>query len=274
MIITRKYLLIKLFVVLPAWCLTVMGGCSLGRYPDPRKSSYVPGMPASQRPYEINGIYYYPIPSADGYVEEGIASWYGTKFHGRPTSSGEIYDMYGMTAAHKTLPLGTHLKVTRLDNGKSIIVRVNDRGPFVKGRIIDLTKSGAEHIGMIRLGTTRVRIEAVQVASEQHRGREVWWEAQSVPDFRKGSFTIQVGAYQTLETARIIKGSVAKYRQDVRITVASLHGDDFYRIQVGRFSDLIEAHLTAAQLKDKGFDGIMVVAVEENQVDGGTTAVD
>ena len=90
------------------------------------------------KPYRVNGNWYKPMPDAKGFSQRGIASWYGKKFHGRKTSSGEVYDMYAMTAAHKTLPLGTWVRVRRLDSGKQIVVRVNDRGPFVHGRIIDL----------------------------------------------------------------------------------------------------------------------------------------
>jgi rare lipoprotein A len=92
---------------------------------------------------------------------EGIASWYGPDFHGRRTANGEIYNMYGMTAAHKTLPFDTMLRVTNLENGRSVVVRVNDRGPYAKGRIIDLSKSAAEKIGMIGPGTARVRLEVL-----------------------------------------------------------------------------------------------------------------
>ena len=91
------------------------------------------------KPYVINGIRYYPLPDSEGFRQSGKASWYGVKFHGRPTSSGEIYDMYKVSAAHKTLPLGTYVKVLNLSNNRKSIVRINDRGPFVKGRIIDLS---------------------------------------------------------------------------------------------------------------------------------------
>ena len=99
--------------------------------------------------YVVNGIRYYPLPDSEGFRQSGKASWYGAKFHGRPTSSGEIYDMYKVSAAHKTLPLGTHVKVLNLSNNRKIVVRINDRGPFVKGRIIDLSYAGEKEIGLI-----------------------------------------------------------------------------------------------------------------------------
>lgn len=118
-------------------------------------------IPATQRPYSIDGIMYYPIPSAKGFREEGVASWYGPGFHGRKTSNGETYDMYGMTAAHKTLPMDTRLLVKNLDNGAQIVVRVNDRGPFIDGRIIDLSHSAARTLGVIEHGTAHVKIIAL-----------------------------------------------------------------------------------------------------------------
>ena len=98
-----------------------------------------------------------------GYVEEGIASWYGKKFHGRLTSTREVYDMYELSAAHKSLPIPCYVKVTNLSNGKSLIVRVNDRGPFKKGRIIDLSYAAAKRLDIIEKGTARVFVEAIEV---------------------------------------------------------------------------------------------------------------
>ncbi|AXX94790.1 septal ring lytic transglycosylase RlpA family protein [Arcobacter ellisii] len=112
----------------------------------------------TMRPYSVFGIKYYPFIANIGDRFEGIASWYGPDFHSKKTSNGEVYNMYDMTAAHKTLPMNTVLRVENLDNGKSIIVRVNDRGPFVKGRIIDLSNKAANEIDMVRKGTANVRI--------------------------------------------------------------------------------------------------------------------
>jgi rare lipoprotein A len=111
--------------------------------------------------YEVFGERYYVLDSSAGFAERGVASWYGRDFHGKPTSSGEIYDMREMTAAHKTLPLPTWVEVTNLVNGRSVIVRVNDRGPFVDDRIIDLSQRAAEELDMIRDGTTRVQVRAL-----------------------------------------------------------------------------------------------------------------
>lgn len=111
--------------------------------------------------YEVFGQRYFVLPDDDGYREQGIASWYGEPFHGRRTSSGEVYDMHGLTAAHKTLPLPSQVRVTNLDSGRSVVVTVNDRGPFVKDRIIDLSYAAAKQLGIVESGTCRVEVEAI-----------------------------------------------------------------------------------------------------------------
>lgn len=124
-----------------------------------------PIKPWSNRPYEVNGVWYTPLKTARGYREKGVASWYGTKFHGRLTSSREPYDMYALSAAHKTLPLPSYVRVTNLKNGKSMILRVNDRGPFHDGRVIDLSYAAAHRLGIAATGTGLVEVEGI-VASD------------------------------------------------------------------------------------------------------------
>ena len=141
-------------------CLLLMTSCSVKNSAKfPLKNTEVSGhrVPATQKPYVINNKRYYPIPSAEGYIENGIASWYGGKFHGRKTSNGETYDMHSMTAAHKTLPMNTTLLIKNLDNGKSTVVRINDRGPFVQGRIVDLSFKAAQSLGIAQKGIARCR---------------------------------------------------------------------------------------------------------------------
>lgn len=127
----------------------------------PRKSPR--GNPAF---YEVFGQRYYVMDSNVGYEERGVASWYGKKFHGNPTANGERYDMYGMTAAHKTLPLPTQVEVTNLKNGRKIILRVNDRGPFVHNRLIDLSYAAAQKLDMVETGTTLVNVRALGTATK------------------------------------------------------------------------------------------------------------
>jgi len=117
---------------------------------------------ATQRPYVIKGITYYPLPSSVGYAEQGIASWYGPGFHGRRSASGEQFNQNTMTAAHRTLPFGTQVRVTNLRTGASVVVRINDRGPFTRGRVIDLSRAAAGAIGMIGSGVAPVKVEVLQ----------------------------------------------------------------------------------------------------------------
>ena len=133
----------------------------LGRLPDPVPSLEAPSRYGNPPSYEVNGTTYYPVKSAAGYRAEGIASWYGKKFHGRRTSSGETYDMFKLTAAHRTLPIPTYLRVTNLENGLETLVRVNDRGPFHDDRLLDLSYAAAVKLGFSHQGTARVRVVAL-----------------------------------------------------------------------------------------------------------------
>ncbi|MDZ7597942.1 MAG: septal ring lytic transglycosylase RlpA family protein [Desulfobacterales bacterium] len=156
-----------------AWLL-VVGGCSAPLQTVPPGPAAPPAAkappPAVQvpKPYQVYGTWYQPLTHARGFTENGRASWYGEKFHGRRTSNGEIYDMYALTAAHKTLPFDTYVKVRNLDNNRSIVVKINDRGPFVSGRIIDLSYTAAKEIGVVGPGTAPVEV----VALERGRGRK------------------------------------------------------------------------------------------------------
>ena len=127
---------------------------------------YEPYSARGNNDYEVLGKNYRVLPKADGFREQGTASWYGEKFHGHLTSNGEIYDMYALSAAHKNLPLPSYVRVTNLDNGKSTIVRVNDRGPFHEGRVIDLSYAAAYKLGVLQTGTGRVQLEALSPAPE------------------------------------------------------------------------------------------------------------
>ncbi|MFR0693336.1 septal ring lytic transglycosylase RlpA family protein [Enterobacterales bacterium AE_CKDN230030158-1A_HGKHYDSX7] len=126
--------------------------------------------PFKNNPYTVLGKTYYPLSNSNTYSVVGTASWYGTKFHGQATANGEQYDLYGMTAAHKTLPLPSYVRVTNLDNGKSVIVRVNDRGPFYSDRVIDLSFAAAKKLGYAETGTAHVKVEGIDP--------DRWWAAQ------------------------------------------------------------------------------------------------
>ncbi|AQW86455.1 rare lipoprotein A [Campylobacter pinnipediorum subsp. caledonicus] len=157
---------------------------------------------ATMRPYTINGKTYYPTVVKVGDTQRGIASWYGPNFHGKKTSNGEIFNMYNLTAAHKTLPMNTIVKVTNLNNGKNITVRINDRGPFVSNRIIDLSKAAAEKISMISTGTAPVILDIVGFASQNISEQKNYPSNQS-QSIVGGNFMVQIGAFRNKNGAII-----------------------------------------------------------------------
>lgn len=169
------------------------------------KAVAAPGPKKIGKPYKINGVTYYPMESADGYSEVGIASWYGPGFHGKLTANGETYNQKAMTAAHKTLPLPTLVKVENLENGKSVVVRVNDRGPYSKGRIIDLTEVAARRLGMIDKGTAKVRVSVLSEDPDCYvtAGHEV--------NIDKGNFAVQIGAFTNAENAKRLAGKIGSH---------------------------------------------------------------
>lgn len=163
-------------------------------------------------PYTVNGRQYQVLASADRYSEEGLASWYGAKFHGHTTSNGEVFDMYQISAAHKSLPLPTWVRVTNLDNGLSIVARVNDRGPFHPGRVIDMSYAAAVKLDFVHKGTARVRVEALE-------GQEL---DQPV-------YYVQLGAFSQRQSAQNLRDQIAAQIDD-NVNVSD---GDFYRVRIG-----------------------------------------
>lgn len=172
---------------------------------------------------------------AVGYRESGQASWYGKDFHGRPTSSGEIYDMHGLSAAHQTLPLGTRLRVTELKSNRSVQVRVNDRGPFVGDRILDLSYGAAKALGMIEAGTAEVEIEVIG------------FSAARAGD---GRFLVQVGSYQSKENALRVREKVGQFYKTVYLETAETNAGRFHRVRIGPFRTEKEAREAARRLPE------------------------
>lgn len=213
----------------------------------------------SVRPYTIGGIMYYPLSDAYGYEESGIASWYGKDFHGKPTANGEIYDMNGVTAAHKTLPLGTMVEVTRLDNGSKIVTRVNDRGPFVAERIIDLSYGTARKLDIVGAGTARVRVVALAEGKAGSGGAPV--PSQPLPDFAHGTFYVQTGAFAETANASKVRESLTASNHKVRLQPHTApDGTRLTRAQVGPFGDMDSAKAALATLRDNGYAGSFIVA--------------
>lgn len=210
--------------------------------------------------YTIGGVTYYPIEDVYGFTETGIASWYGAKFHGKKTANGETYDMYAMTAAHKTLPLPTMVAVTNLDNGRKVVVRVNDRGPFVASRIIDLSKAAAEKIDMTAKGTARVKIEAL-VEGSRPTPEEEPEPVAPVPDFDRGEFYVQVGAFSIRENAERLKARLEREWRLMRLeSYTTPDGDQFTRVQAGPYSSIATSDEARLSLIDEGFDNSFIVA--------------
>jgi rare lipoprotein A len=203
-------------------------------------------------------VTYYPLSSSVGYEEEGIASWYGEQFHGRKTSNGEKYDMYGRTAAHKTLPFNTFLLVTNLENGRKAVVRVNDRGPFVNGRIVDLTLTVAKELRMDQTGTARVRIAAMAPGDTDQYGNV--YVTRPLVDFNEGRFTVQVGSFISRENAVRLHSQLKSEYGFASIDKFAWGNDVFYRVRVGRYNNLEKARQSLRAWNRRGYPGSFVVA--------------
>ncbi|MEM8845266.1 MAG: septal ring lytic transglycosylase RlpA family protein [Pseudomonadota bacterium] len=237
------------------------------------KSKY--GNPDS---YVVFGKRYYVMDSSQGYVEEGIASWYGTKFHGRKTSSQETYDMYAMTAAHKSLPLPTYALVTNKENGRSIIVRINDRGPFHGNRIIDLSYAAATKLGIVTKGTGLVEVRAIdprtrKVASRSsspNTGKQIdVIDVASLKVIEESSqnsidkdveIFVQVGAFRSRENATKLRAQFASLNVgDVSVRGYSLQNKPIYKVLIGPLGDVEEADKTVEKISDLGHEDHHIV---------------
>ncbi|TFG86528.1 MAG: septal ring lytic transglycosylase RlpA family protein [Chromatiales bacterium] len=216
------------------------------------KVNKAPAVPAAPTPgagnppfYEVFGERYFVLPSSEGYREQGVASWYGKPFHGRRTSSGEVFDMYKLTAAHKTLPLPSLVRVTSLDSGRSIVVTVNDRGPFVKDRIIDLSFGAAKELDILEAGTGRVQVEAVASGSGNGPAGPTLAPIQLL--------FMQVGAFSDEGNAARLKAQLESdsvnnvaIRYDDRVSPA------LYRVRIGPISGPAEYDALASRVASLG----------------------
>jgi rare lipoprotein A len=239
-----------IYIGLICFLMSVASSCSL-RSPQPAAT---PGKP---KPYRVGKTWYYPVSNATNFRQKGNASWYGQKFHGKKTSSGETYNMYAMTAAHKTLPLGTYVRVHNLNNSKSIEVRVNDRGPFVRGRIIDLSYSAAKELDIVGPGTAPVEIVALGKPGSSGSGNNTTYEPV---DFYSGNFTFQVGAFSQKENAERLKRKLEKKYINVHIVPYDDGKRIMHRVRVGRASSLKQAEEYETTLIQQGFEGAFIVA--------------
>jgi rare lipoprotein A len=242
-----------------------------------------PGPYKIGKPYQINGVWYYP--KADySYNETGIASWYGPGFHGKRTANGEVYDENGLTAAHKTLPMPSMVRVTNLENGRSIEVRVNDRGPYATGRVIDMTRRGAQLLGFIDRGTARVRVQIMVEESQQLAALASRQGGDQVPPPPKAAPAGEVtpGSLPPIAGSKVSPGkpqpgaqpaaptaqpgtnvaTVAVPQPDGKVTQVPVKPTSIY-IQAGAFLRQANANQLGGQLKKYGPVRVAQVVVEQ-----------
>ena len=230
----------------------------------------------ANNPYSVFGQDYVPVRNPGNFTQEGMGSWYGRKFHGQKTSSGEPYDMYGISAAHPVLPIPSYARVTHLDNGRSVVVRINDRGPFHPGRVIDLSWSAAAKLGYTQQGSARLRVEAItpeqidnwSVARSQHQATAVTIRASGERNTaanngpsiaaQSGELFLQLGAFSGPENAESFRGRVAMELGElvpagglVLLSSADLHGNRgaLYRVQLGPYASRSEAEQVADRVR-------------------------
>lgn len=215
------------------------------------------GNPSS---YVVLGQRYYVLHSSVGYKERGIASFYGVKFHNYKTSNGEIYNMYGMTAANKVLPLPTYVRVTNLENHKQVIVRVNDRGPFHANRIIDLSFAAAKKLDMIKTGTALVEVEAIDPRQPEPTAKPVTLVKPVSSTSAKPVIYLQLGAFSTQAAAQRFEQHIRQYTQrPIRIVAGASQGHGIYRVQVGPVANVDEVDALTATFKQHGLGDAFAV---------------
>ena len=212
----------------------------------------------NKSPYSVLGKTYTVMPDAHKYVERGTASWYGNKFHGYMTSSLEPYDMYQFSAAHKTLPLPSYVRVTNLENGKSVVVRVNDRGPFHDGRVIDLSYAAAVRIGVWPKGTGMVEVRALDVSNQEPK------PLSAVPATDKNSRVfVQLGAFADRSNAQGIVQRIAQAGLGrASIVTTRIDSREIHRVRIGPLENVEAADALVARLEKLGF-GMPRVAIED-----------
>jgi rare lipoprotein A len=204
---------------LSATMLMLFGGCA-------SKKSYKKGSPATMRTYKVHGKRYNPTYVKLGQKMKGISSWYGPNFHGKSTSNGERYNMHARTAAHKTWPMNTMVKVTNLQNGKSTVVRINDRGPFVRGRIIDCSYRAGKEIGLDRMGIAKVQIQVLGFAGKIQSPKAIKKLPKSQQRVRLSNFGIQVGAFRLFEGAQVYQRKYAQLHPGYNVIIKKMFDEE------------------------------------------------
>ncbi|VUD53138.1 Endolytic peptidoglycan transglycosylase RlpA [Thalassocella blandensis] len=250
---------------------------SVNHIPDAVPREEIRTIAGNKTPYKVLGKTYHVMPKPDGYREAGMASWYGTKFHGRRTSNGELYDMYGMTAAHKTLPIPSYVRVTNTKNNRSVIVRVNDRGPFHGNRIIDLTYTAAKKLGFENIGTAPVTVEyidplvfnrtpqnqptATQVATLKGSGNDNAAKETPAPTpVNSAGYKIpentylQVGAFSAITSAESLRDKLQSITNiNVWVLASEASGRALHKVLIGPFRDNFQLMNVRQQIIDANF---------------------
>lgn len=246
--------------------LSLLAACAGGARPEVRGIPVVadpaPIVSGTMRPYQIRGRWYRPAEQP-GYDETGAASWYGDQFNGRPTATGERFDMHALTAAHKTLPLPGLVEVTNLANGRRIVARINDRGPFVDGRIIDLSRGSAEALGMLQAGVGEVRVRYLGRAPRLGGGTALQY-AQAAPpaphltappSSENGAYWIQAGAFSDRRAARRVADRLGD-----RATVDMTSDEAMFRVLVGPWPDANAAENARQAVIARGYADALLIS--------------
>ena len=269
----------NLLTPLAAAAILLLSGCAsdrlnLGEYSQrsifsAKGSSYKIG-----KPYKIRGQWYYPAEDY-GYSEVGTASWYGEDFHAKYTANGEVYNMHTLTAAHRTLPLPSIVRVTNLENGRSLVLRVNDRGPFAKNRIIDISKRGAQLLGFQNKGTAKVRVEIMAEESKDLKqailNKTETKLAQQLPEDNagavrsytsqqslKGKYFVQAGSFSSREVADDLTARLTRFG-NISTMPADVNGNRYYRVRMGPYTCAADARKALAQIENFGVAGAAVI---------------
>lgn len=258
----------------------LFSGCStkVAHQPPPsppvQNKSQAPGLPDGTgglykvgKPYKVAGRWYRPVDNATAYDQTGIASWYGRDFHGKQTANGERYDMHALSAAHTTLPMPTLVRVTNLENGRSVIVRINDRGPFVKNRLIDLSYAAARQLGYEQQGTTRVRVQTLDLpASNTHTASRAAVPAVLLASTQKNPATqlvsgifIQLGAFSSENNANRLREQLRGQYPSTRLHPLQIASQTLFRVRIGPFKDMSGIEHTVRSLQTNGYNKAIVI---------------
>ena len=272
--------------------LALLAGCATTVEPDGYSQapaiSGTGGVYKVGKPYKIMGKTYYPKEDYS-YSEVGVASWYGSDFHNKKTANGEKYDMHTLTAAHRTLPLPSIVKVTNLENGRSLVLRVNDRGPYAKNRIIDISKRGAQLLGFQTKGTAKVRVELMEKESKELKAaltgqkiEPVMASAKKTTPIKKmeyaaveplrldnpynaaggvtaeKSYFVQAGSFAKHDAAKDLSSKLSRFGKS-KVAQADVDGSRYYRVRIGPFSFPEEAEVTLAKVKNYGIYNAKIV---------------